>query len=173
MSRSTNADYKKSGYDRGHMAAAGNHQSHQHHCNETFHLTNMAPQVGVGFNRHIWNSLEKYTRSLLKTSPNVYVCTGPLYLPRKEADGKRYIKYEVIGPNSVSVPTHFFKIIVFETAANSLAMEAYVLPNKAIDDNTPLKAFLVPPESIERHAGLLFFDRLAKEQLKLVNGKKR
>lgn len=193
-------DYKKSGYDRGHLAAAGNHQSNQHHCNETFHLTNMAPQVhesiflelhlcknsplipvltthtnqvGVGFNRNIWNSLEKYTRSLLKTSPNVYVCTGPLYLPRKEADGKRYIKYEVIGPNSVSVPTHFFKIIVFETAANALAMEAYVLPNQAIDDSTPLKAFLVPPESIERHAGLLFFDRIAKEQLKLVNGKKR
>lgn len=43
--RSTNADYKRSGYDRGHMAAAGNHQSHQHHVNETFHLTNMAPQV--------------------------------------------------------------------------------------------------------------------------------
>lgn len=129
--------------------------------------------MGVGFNRNIWNTLEKYTRSLLKTSPNVYVCTGPLYLPQAESDGKRYVKYEVIGPNSVAVPTHFFKIIVFETAGHSLAMEAYVMPNRAIDDSTPLKSFLVPPESIERHAGLLFFDRIAKEKLTLVNGKKR
>lgn len=94
-------------------------------------------------------------------------------MPHVESDGKRYVKYEVIGPNSVAVPTHFFKIIVFETANKALAMEAYVMPNKSIDDNTPLKAFLVPPESIERHAGLLFFDRIAKEQLQLVNGKKR
>lgn len=128
--------------------------------------------MGVGFNRNMWNSLEKYTRSLLKTSPNVYVCTGPLYLPRKEADGKRYVKYEVIGPNSVAVPTHFFKVIVFETADQSHAMEAYVLPNQAIDDKTPLKSFLVPPESIERHAGLLLFDRLDRKKLALVNGKK-
>lgn len=105
----------------------------------------------------------------------MYVCTGPLYLPHKEADGKNYVKYEVIGPNHVAVPTHFFKIIVFEQPGNaqSLAMEAYVMPNRAIDDNTPLKAFLVPPESVERNSGLLFFDRITKDRLQLVNGKKR
>lgn len=170
--RSTNADYKRSGYDRGHLAAAGNHQSHQQHVNDTFYLSNMAPQVGVGFNRNMWNSLERYVRSLVKTSPNVYVCTGPLYLPRQEADGKRYVHYEVIGPNAVAVPTHFYKVVVFETGAQSLAIEAYVLPNRAIDDSTPLKSFLVPPESVERHAGLLFFDRLSRDQLKTINGKK-
>lgn len=171
--RSTNADYKKSGYDRGHLAAAGNHQSHQQHVNDTFFLSNMAPQVGVGFNRNMWNSLERYVRSLVKTSANVYVCTGPLYLPRQEADGKRYVRYEVIGTNAVAVPTHFYKVVVYETdGGKSLSMEAYVLPNRAIDDSTPLKSFLVPPESIERAAGLLFFDRLSRDQLKSINGKK-
>lgn len=170
--RSTNADYKKSGYDRGHLAAAGNHQSHQHHVNETFFLTNMAPQVGVGFNRNIWNSLERYVRSLVKTSANVYVCTGPLYLPQMGPDGKRYVRYEVIGPNSVAVPTHFYKVVVYEKGGpQSLSMEAYVLPNKAIDDKTPLKAFLVPLESIERAAGLFFFDKLTRDHLKTINGK--
>jgi endonuclease G len=80
--RASNADYKGSGYDRGHMAAAGNHRSAQHLIEETFVLSNMAPQVGKGFNRDSWNRLEKYVRSLTKSYENVFVCTGPLYLPR-------------------------------------------------------------------------------------------
>nr|XP_023021770.1 endonuclease G, mitochondrial-like isoform X1 [Leptinotarsa decemlineata] len=80
--RSDNSDYKKSGYDRGHLAAAGNHKSHQSHIEQTFYLSNMAPQVGKGFNRDSWNRLEKYVRKLTKVYRNVYCCTGPLYLPR-------------------------------------------------------------------------------------------
>lgn len=78
--RSTNEDYKYSGYDRGHLAAAGNHKAHQKHCEQTFLLSNMAPQVGRGFNRDSWNRLERHVRKLTKTHTNVYVCTGPLYL---------------------------------------------------------------------------------------------
>lgn len=97
----------------------------------------------MGFNRDIWNKLESYVRKLARKSANVYVCTGPLYLPHREADGKMYVRYQVIGKNSVAVPTHFFKIVVYELDDHSLAMEAYVMPNQKIDNETPLKAFLV------------------------------
>lgn len=80
--RSKNSDYKGSGFDRGHLAAAGNHKWNQKQCEQTFVLSNMAPQVGAGFNRDYWNKLEKHVRKLTKKYPNVYVCTGPLYLPR-------------------------------------------------------------------------------------------
>lgn len=80
--RSENSDYKRSGYDRGHLAAAGNHKVDQKHVQQTFFLTNMAPQVGRGFNRDSWNRLEKYVRDLTKVYSDVYVCTGPLYLPK-------------------------------------------------------------------------------------------
>ena len=43
--RSTLADYKHSGFDRGHLAAAANHRMNQDLCDETFLLSNMAPQV--------------------------------------------------------------------------------------------------------------------------------
>lgn len=33
-------------------------------------------------NQNAWNNLEKYSRSLTRTYQNVYVCTGPLFLPR-------------------------------------------------------------------------------------------
>lgn len=103
----------------------------------------MAPQVGVGFNRDSWNRLEKHVRKMTKNYSNVYVCTGPLYLPKKEADGKNYVRYQVIGQNSVAVPTHFYKIVVCETANGALEMESYVMPNQPISDDTPLAVFQV------------------------------
>lgn len=62
---------------------------------------------------------------------------------RKEADGKKYIKYEVIGSHDVAVPTHFFKVVVLETSDRKLLLEAYVMPNEPIDDNVPLSSFQV------------------------------
>ncbi|XP_014214700.1 endonuclease G, mitochondrial [Copidosoma floridanum] len=170
--RSDNRDYKRSGYDRGHLAAAGNHKMDQKHIQQTFYLTNMAPQVGVGFNRDSWNRLEIYVRKLTKIYKDVYVCTGPLYLPKLEPDGKKYVKYEVIGANHVAVPTHFYKIVVGETSDAKLEMEAFVMPNAPIDNDAPLENFRVPPESVERAAGLLFFDKVARNKLHKINGKK-
>ncbi|XP_063833638.1 endonuclease G, mitochondrial [Ostrinia nubilalis] len=170
--RSQNSDYKGSGFDRGHMAAAGNHRIAQRHVEQTFYLTNMAPQVGEGFNRHAWNKLEKHVRKLTKVYDNVYCCTGPLYLPRREADGKSYVRYQVIGANTVAVPTHFYKVVVCEAPSGALDMEAYVMPNQRIPDETPVSAFMVPPETIERAAGLLFFDKIHRSKLHTINGKK-
>jgi endonuclease G len=118
------------------------------------------------------NPKHRYVRKLTKGFKNVYVCTGPLYLPRKEANGKLYVKYEVIGSSNVAVPTHFFKVVVCETGDGKLEMEAYVMPNEVISDETPLESFRVPPESVERAAGLLFFDKINRKMLSKVNGKK-
>lgn len=66
-----------------------------------------------------------------------------LFICRKEPDGKKYVRYEVIGVNHVAVPTHFYKVIVGETNDGKLDMEAFVMPNAPIDDNTPLTNFQV------------------------------
>lgn len=58
-------------------------------------------------------------------------------------DGKKYVRYEVIGANHVAVPTHFYKVIVCETSDGKLEMEAFVMPNTPIDDNAPLANFQV------------------------------
>jgi endonuclease G len=71
---------------------------------ETFLLSNIAPQVGDGFNRHCmspmgsclsyakrcidWAYLEDWCRRLTGTFQDVYVFTVPLYLPRLESDGR-------------------------------------------------------------------------------------
>lgn len=91
---------------------------------------------------------------------------------RREGDGKKYVRYEVIGTNHVAVPTHFYKVIVGATKDLKFEMEAYVMPNAPIDDEKPLTSFHVPPESVERAAGLLFFDKLTRDKLTKINGKK-
>lgn len=82
-----------------------------------------------------------------------------------------YVKYQVIGQNHVAVPTHFFKVIVAENYKQELSLESYVMPNQPIDDQIPLSSFQVSPETVERAAGLLFFDKLSIDKLKTINGK--
>lgn len=52
MFRAKLQDYFRSGYDRGHMVPAADAKFSQDAMDETFLLSNIAPQVGVGFNRH-------------------------------------------------------------------------------------------------------------------------
>lgn len=74
---------------------------------------------------------------------NIYLEIILIYVPRPEADGKWYVKYQVIGVNQVAVPTHFFKIVVMETKNGEFHLESYIMPNEPIDDNIPLQKFLV------------------------------
>lgn len=47
--RSYLKDYKNSGFDRGHLAAAGNHRHDQRAMDQTFTLSNISPQVYLLF----------------------------------------------------------------------------------------------------------------------------
>ncbi|KAJ3040865.1 nuclease [Rhizophlyctis rosea] len=136
-------DYLGSGYDRGHLVPAADVRDSQEAVDQTFLLTNISPQVGPGFNRGYWFHFENFTRSLTHEFDDVYVVTGPLYLPKKEEDGKFYVKYEVLGdPPNTAVPTHFYKVIL-GVKKNRQALGAFVLPNQPID-NTPLEEFVMP-----------------------------
>jgi endonuclease G len=107
-----------------------------------------------------WAHLEHFCRELTKTFSDVYVLTGPLYLPHQEADGKFYVKYQMIGnPPNVAVPTHFYKVIMTHHNGK-YNIGAFVLPNQPIPDQTPLTAFKVPLDAVERGTGLVFFDRM-------------
>jgi endonuclease G len=53
MFRAQIKDYKNSGFDRGHLAAAADFKDKISY-KESFLLTNVSPQVGKGFNRDYW-----------------------------------------------------------------------------------------------------------------------
>ncbi|VVT53271.1 uncharacterized protein SAPINGB_P003489 [Magnusiomyces paraingens] len=157
-------DFFRSGYDRGHLAPAADAKFSQGAMDQTFFLTNMSPQVGDGFNRDYWAHFEDFCRRLTKEYESVRIVSGPLFLPKRGADGKMRVTYEVIG-DGVAVPTHFYKIIVGERPLKTgrpsdVAIGAFVLPNERIDNKTPLKAFAVPVSAVERASGLQFFSKL-------------
>lgn len=174
--RSTNSDYFRSGYDRGHMVPAADAKTSQAAMNETFYLSNIAPQVGPGMNRDYWAYTEDFVRRLTGQFKDLYVFTVPLYLPRQSTDGRWRVSYEVIGsPPSVSVPTHFAKVVLGagHTGAGAmlggsgkLALGAFIMPNSMIPDTAPLRSFEVDVEAVERAAGLTLFPPAIKQAAK-------
>jgi len=168
MFRVSPEDYFNSGYDRGHLIPAGNNKNSEKAMSDTFFMTNISPQVGVGFNRHYWSRLEEFCRQLTRIYKDVYVITGPLWLPKvDEQKGKAFVKYEVFGnPPTIAVPTHFYKVILAENNPSERYVAAFVLSNEAIEESVPLEGFAVKLENVEIFSGLTFFDKLDRKQLK-------
>lgn len=140
-------DYKYSGYDRGHLVPAGDMKLNRKSMSETFFLSNMAPQV-AGFNRGVWNRIEKLTRKWAKAYNGVFVITGAVLekgLP-------------VIG-RGVSIPRYFYKI-VFDNHTKSPRMIAFLIENKS--SRSHLKEFVVNVDEVERITGIDFFHEMSQ-----------
>lgn len=153
--QSSNDDYWDSGWSRGHMAPASNSKYNQDAMDATFLLSNIVPQ-DLDNNAIFWYRLEAYCRSLTKRYSNVYIVSGPLYLP-KEQDGKKIVTYEVIGANDVAVPTHLYKVILAEDNDKEAVLGAFVVPNKPINFEYKLQDFQVSLGDLEKYSGLAFF----------------
>ena len=153
--RATLSDYRSSGFDRGHMAPAADHKSCPEAMSDTFFMSNMCPQCPQ-LNRGFWAKLEKHVRDLTKSNAHVYVISGPLYLPKEGRDGKRYIKYQVIGDNDVAVPTHFFKVLHLEKSSGKIETQTFIVPNEPVAADSSIDSFRVTIDKVERVAGLIF-----------------
>jgi endonuclease G len=110
------SDYQRSGYQRGHLAPAGNQAAAAAKC-DTFFLSNMAPQKAA-FNTGPWRRVENRIKDRVRrTEADVYVISGPLFWDRDEedvatADGR--VTFHRIGRDRrVAAPTHFFKVVVW------------------------------------------------------------
>jgi endonuclease G, mitochondrial len=158
-------DFRGSGYDRGHLAPAANHKTSQAAMNETFSLSNISPQVGDGFNRDYWARFEKFVKDVSWKADDLYVVTGPLFLPALAESGTEWrAHHSHIGspPALVAVPTHFYKVLLADNASgkhgpHKAAVGAFVMPNAPIDPKAPLSAFVVPLDALEQAAGASFF----------------
>jgi endonuclease G len=103
-------DYKGSGFDRGHMAPAGDMTTAQAMA-QSFSLANMVPQAPE-HNRGTWaKSVESATRKYAaRASGNVYIITGPVFVPN-------IAESPSIGPGHVHVPQYLFKL-VYDQSSN-------------------------------------------------------
>jgi len=141
------ADYKNSGYDRGHMAPAADMKWDARAMTESFLLSNMTPQVGIGFNRGIWAVLEEKIRDWTIARGELYVVTGPIFAPSGD---KR------IGTNKVAVPTHFYQVVFDPVRVEAIA---FILPNKKLKSDT-LPTYITSVDEVEKETGLDFLSEL-------------
>ncbi|MFY2658662.1 DNA/RNA non-specific endonuclease [Achromobacter xylosoxidans] len=95
------ADYRGSGYDRGHMAAAGQRNTPESMA-QSFSLANMVPQAPEN-NQGAWRArVEEPTRKYAARSvAGIYVITGPIHSP----------PVATIGAGKVWVPSKLFKLV--------------------------------------------------------------
>ncbi len=145
------SDFTKTGYDRGHLAPAGDMKFSEKAMLESFYMSNISPQL-PGFNRGIWKKLEEQCRSWAPSSHPLFLVTGPILTDNLNTH---------IGKTcSISVPKRFFKVIL-DTAAPMRAI-GFVLEN--VSSTLPLKHFALSIDEVEKITGLDFFPRLSDSQ---------
>lgn len=139
----TNADYARSGYDKGHMAPAADMKWSEKAMKESFYFSNMCPQHPQ-LNRRGWKKLEEKIRQWAIADSAIIVICGPII----------HRQPRTIGQNKVVVPQQFFKVV----------LSPFVKPMRAIGflfNNTqavePLSTYAVTIDSIEQLTGMDFF----------------
>jgi endonuclease G len=139
-------NYKRSGYDKGHLCPAGDRRFSRKAFDETFYTSNISPQLN-DFNAGIWNNLEQKTRYWASKYDGVYVITG----------GVLTNNLKTIGSEDVSVPKYFYKILL-DNSRGEYKVIAFLLPHESSE--RPLNKFVVSVDKIEQMTGINFFPNL-------------
>lgn len=135
--RATLNDYRKSGFDRGHLSPSAD-QGTRKQQHDSFNLSNITPQSPTN-NQKTWSNIEQATRATIsKNHKAAYIITGTMFLGQK-----------VKKVGNVLVPSHIFKVVYFPDLN---VMGAYVTVN---DESG--RVDVVSVAQLEQYAGIRFF----------------
>ncbi len=143
-------DYSYSGYDRGHMAPAGDMKWSKKAMDESFYMTNMCPQAKT-LNTGAWKRLEEKCRQWAEVDGAIIIVCGPVLTDPIE---------EYIGDSRVAVPQRFFKVILSPYVDNPRGI-GFIMPNGKVPGG--MQAAAVSIDEVERVTGLDFFSSLPDE----------
>jgi len=155
-SRAELADYRNSGYDRGHNAPAADFKRSREAMSTTFLLSNMCPQT-PRLNRQTWAYLESQVRKMTKEKGRAWIVTGNVFM---RPDSQFVEPSDFIGTNNVAVPTHCFKAVLFLDENGNYSMYGFIIPN--LRDDIPGKPadYLLKVDRLESITGCDFFPLL-------------
>lgn len=143
-------DYRHSGFDRGHMAPAGDMKWNEQAMADSHYLTNICPQDHA-INSGRWSSLENKCRQWARRDSAIIIITGPILSDEIT---------RTIGASQVAVPDRFFKVLLSPHVEPMRAI-AFIIPNSATPDG--LEQMTVPVDDIEAITGFDFFSELPDE----------
>lgn len=140
-------DYRNSGYDRGHMAPAGDMKWSSDAMQSSFLLTNISPQA-KRLNQGAWKKLEEKTRQWAQRDSVLIIVCGPILTDRIT---------KTIGDSHVSVPARYFKAILAPYTDPPRAI-AFIMNNGYIVGG--IQAAAVSVDQAEAITGFDFFSAL-------------
>ncbi|MDW8295380.1 MAG: DNA/RNA non-specific endonuclease [Raineya sp.] len=141
-------DYAGSGFDRGHLAPAGDFTGNETMMHETFVMSNISPQYPL-FNRETWRLLEEKVRDWGEKKGDLYIVTGPILKGNMPKIGKK---------NKISVPPAYYKVILCLQEERGIA---FIVPNVNRKEN--YRKYQVSIDEVEKETGLDFFHLLPDE----------
>lgn len=145
----TNADYARSGYDKGHMAPAADMKWSPQAMEASFYFSNICPQHPQ-LNRRGWKKLEEKIRDWAIADSAIIIICGPIITKQPKT----------IGKNKVAVPQQFFKVVLSPFAKPMRAIGFLFNNRQAVE---PLSTYAVTIDSIERLTNMDFFAPLPDE----------
>ena len=147
--RVTTADYRGSGYDRGHMCPAADMKWSYKAMNDCFYMTNICPQ-DHSLNAGSWSTLEKACRRWALREGCVYIAAGPVFKA-----GKRPARIGQEHP--VAVPDGFFKVVLSLRKGAEKAIGFYY---ENISVKQPMEQTAMSVDAVETLTGMDFFPAL-------------
>ena len=145
----TNADYARSGYDKGHMAPAADMKWSPEVMKESFYFSNMCPQHPQ-LNRRGWKNLEEKIRDWAIADSAIIIICGPIINQSSRT----------IGKNKVAVPERFFKVVLSPFVKPVRGIGFLFNNRQAVE---PLSTYAVTIDSIEKLTNMDFFSPLPDE----------
>ena len=155
--RVNNADYKGSGWSRGHMCPAGDNKWNRDAMYETFLYSNVCPQH-PRLNSGDWNEIEIACRRWAEKYGDIYIVCGPIFLRQQ---------HEIIGANKIPVPEAFFKVVL--CLNDTPKGIGFICRNT--EGNRKKDKYVNSISQIERVTGITFFPHLSKEVATMVKEK--
>lgn len=147
-----NEDYRNSGWDKGHIAPAGDMKWDEQAMLESCYFTNICPQ-NHNLNGGDWRSLEEKCRDYARRYGNVYIAAGPIVGEAKNG---------TIGNNKVVIPDVFYKVLLvckdgqcegigfyFENIAGHKPLTTYARTIDEIEALTGIDFFFSLPDRVE------------------------
>ncbi|MGZ5013744.1 MAG: DNA/RNA non-specific endonuclease [Methylobacter sp.] len=150
VNRVSHESYKKSGYDRGHMAPnyAMSHLYGREGQADSFLMTNITPQKAK-LNQQLWQHLEETEiKHFAKIFGKVWVITGPVFSGTVERLSSDW---------TVEIPDAFFKIYITEAVPGRPPMALAFLMPQTVNGHETLAQFVTSIDNIEMQTGIDFF----------------
>ena len=146
-------DYRKTGYDRGHLVPASDMTFDSIAIQEVNYLTNISPQT-PSFNRGVWRKLEYLSREFRFAKDSLVIITGTIF--KDSINNSEYLN------GIIPVPEFYYKII-FDI--NEYSAIGFVIPNHISSNSKngyPLETYIYSVDEIENITGINFFYKLPK-----------